>query len=95
MVCRVLSAVAISINWVRRRRTRPNFFNDVKVPKENLLGEEGMGFIYLMRELPQERLSIAVSTMAMQAVIEQTVNYVKERKAFGKALLNFRTHSSR
>ena len=54
------------------------FFNDVKVPKENLLGEEGMGFIYLMRELPQERLSIAVSAMAScESVIEQTVNYVK------------------
>ena len=66
------------------------FFNDVKVPKENLLGEEGMGFIYLMRELPQERLSIAVSAMAScEAVIEQTVNYVKERKAFGAAIGTF------
>ena len=66
------------------------FFNDVKVPKENLLGEEGMGFIYLMRELPQERLSIAVSAMAScEAVIEQTVNYVKERKAFGKSIAEF------
>ena len=66
------------------------FFNDVKVPKENLLGEEGMGFIYLMRELPQERLSIAVSAMAScKSVIEQTVNYVKERKAFGKRIAEF------
>lgn len=66
------------------------FFNDVKVPKENLLGEEGMGFIYLMRELPQERLSIAVSAMAScESVIEQTVNYVKERKAFGKRIAEF------
>jgi acyl-CoA dehydrogenase len=66
------------------------FFNDVKVPKENLLGEEGMGFIYLMRELPQERLSIAVSAMAScEAVIEQTVNYVKEREAFGKSIAEF------
>ena len=66
------------------------FFNDVKVPKENLLGEQGMGFIYLMRELPQERLSIAVSAMAScEAVIEQTVNYVKERKAFGKSIAEF------
>ncbi len=40
------------------------FFNDVKVPKENLLGEEGMGFMYLMQELPQERLTIAASAVA-------------------------------
>jgi acyl-CoA dehydrogenase len=66
------------------------FFNDVKVPKENLLGEEGMGFIYLMRELPQERLSIAVSAVAgCESVMAQTVNYVKERKAFGKSIADF------
>ena len=66
------------------------FFNDVKVPKENLLGQEGMGFIYLMRELPQERLSIAVSAVAScEAVIEQTVNYVKERKACCKSIAEF------
>jgi len=66
------------------------FFNDVKVPKENLLGEEGMGFIYLMRELPQERLSIAVSAVAgCESVMEQTVKYVKERKAFGKTIADF------
>jgi alkylation response protein AidB-like acyl-CoA dehydrogenase len=66
------------------------FFNDVKVPKENLLGEEGMGFIYLMRELPQERLSIAVSAVAgCESVMEQTVKYVKERKAFGKSIADF------
>ena len=66
------------------------FFTDVKVPKENLLGEEGMGFIYLMRELPQERLSIAVSAVAgCESVMAQTVNYVKERKAFGKSIADF------
>jgi alkylation response protein AidB-like acyl-CoA dehydrogenase len=49
-----------------------------------------MGFIYLIRELPQERLSIAVSAMAScKSVIEQTVNYVKERKAFGKRIAEF------
>ena len=66
------------------------FFNDVKVPKENLLGEAGMGFIYLMRELPQERLSIAVSAVSgCESVMAQTVNYVKERKAFGKSIADF------
>lgn len=60
-------------------------FTDVLVPVENLLGEEGQGFIYLMQNLPQERLSIAVSAAAaMEAVLAQTLQYVKERKAFGK-----------
>jgi alkylation response protein AidB-like acyl-CoA dehydrogenase len=62
-------------------------FTDVKVPVENLLGEEGQGFIYLMQNLPQERMSIAVmAAMAMQAVLETTLQYTKERKAFGRPI---------
>lgn len=65
-------------------------FTDVKVPVENLLGEEGMGFIYLMQNLPQERLSIAVmAAAAMESVLEETIRYVKERKAFGKPIGSF------
>ena len=61
-------------------------FTDVKVPAENLLGEEGMGFIYLMQNLPQERLNIAVmAAAAMEAVLTETLQYTKERKAFGQA----------
>lgn len=75
---------------LKAQDTSELFFQDVRVPKENLLGEEGMGFIYLMQELPQERLSIAVSAAAaIEAVIEQTVDYVKERKAFGKPVAAF------
>ena len=66
------------------------FFNDVKVPKENLLGEEGMGFMYLMQELPQERLTIAASAVAAtEAALTMTVAYVKERSAFGKRIADF------
>lgn len=62
-------------------------FTDVKVPVENLLGEEGQGFIYLMQNLPQERLNIAVmAAAAMESVLEQTLQYTKERKAFGKPI---------
>jgi alkylation response protein AidB-like acyl-CoA dehydrogenase len=62
-------------------------FTDVKVPAENLLGEEGMGFIYLMQNLPQERLNIAVmAATAMEAVLTETLQYTKERKAFGKPI---------
>ncbi|MBT5067704.1 MAG: acyl-CoA dehydrogenase [Halieaceae bacterium] len=75
---------------MKAQDTSELFFNDVKVPKDNLLGEAGMGFIYLMRELPQERLSIAVSAVAAcEAVIQETVKYVKQRTAFGKAIADF------
>jgi len=65
-------------------------FTDVKVPAENLLGEEGMGFIYLMQNLPQERIGIAImAAAAMEQVLEQTLQYTKERKAFGKPVGSF------
>ena len=66
------------------------FFEDVRVPITNCLGEEGKGFIYLMSELPQERLSIAVSAQASsQRAFDMTVEYTRERKAFGKPILDF------
>jgi len=66
------------------------FFEDVRVPITNCLGEEGKGFIYLMSELPQERLSIAVSAQASaQRAFDDTVEFVRERKAFGKPVLDF------
>ncbi len=62
-------------------------FTDVKVPAENLLGEEGSGFVYLMQNLPQERIGIAVmAAAAMEAVLEETLQYTKERKAFGRPI---------
>jgi alkylation response protein AidB-like acyl-CoA dehydrogenase len=65
-------------------------FTDVRVPSANMLGEEGQGFVYLMQNLPQERLSIAVmAAAAMEAVIELTLQYTKERKAFGKPIGSF------
>ena len=65
-------------------------FTDVRVPVENLIGEEGMGFIYLMQNLPQERLSIAImAAAAMESVLDETVSYVSERKAFGKPIGSF------
>lgn len=65
-------------------------FSDVQVPVENLLGQEGMGFIYLMQNLPQERISIAIMAAAgMESVLDQTLQYTKERKAFGRSIGNF------
>ena len=65
------------------------FFDDVQVPTANLLGaEEGRGFYQLMEKLPQERLVIAVQCMAMiEHALSVTLDYVKERKAFGRALI--------
>ena len=66
------------------------FFTDVKVPKENLLGQENQGFYYMMKNLPQERMSIAVSALAaIETVLDYTIKYCKERKAFGKPIGNF------
>ena len=66
------------------------FFEDVRVPMTNCLGEEGKGFIYLMSELPQERLSIAIGAQASaQRAYDETVAFVRERKAFGKPVIDF------
>ncbi|MEV6768434.1 acyl-CoA dehydrogenase family protein [Nocardia sp. NPDC051030] len=62
-------------------------FSDVRVPAKNLLGTEGSGFIHLMQNLPQERLSIAVMAAAgMEACLDLTIQYVRDRKAFGKPI---------
>ena len=67
------------------------FFDNVRVPTSNLLGaEEGQGFVQLMQQLPQERLTIGVSGVAvMERALELTIAYVKERKAFGQRLIDF------
>ncbi|MFF3223284.1 acyl-CoA dehydrogenase family protein [Nocardia suismassiliense] len=65
-------------------------FTDVRVPAANLLGQEGAGFIHLMQNLPQERLSIAVmAAAAMEACLDMTIQYVRDRKAFGKPIGTF------
>ena len=66
------------------------FFNDVAVPVANLLGEEGQGFMHLVHNLPQERLSIAISGVAAaRAALDWTLAYVKERQAFGQPIGSF------
>ncbi|WEK57275.1 MAG: acyl-CoA dehydrogenase family protein [Candidatus Brevundimonas phytovorans] len=67
------------------------FFNDVKVPLENAIGgAEGLGFVQLMQQLPQERLNIAVQGVAAaERGLEATLDYVKQRKAFGKRVIDF------
>ncbi len=66
------------------------FFNDVRVPAENLLSNEGEGFMLLVKNLPQERLSIAMAAVAhARAMLEWTIEYAQERQAFGQPIGTF------
>jgi acyl-CoA dehydrogenase len=66
------------------------FFDDVRIPAENLIGEEGQGFRYLMQELPWERLQLAiVAVAASEAALRWTVSYCRERQAFGRSVASF------
>jgi acyl-CoA dehydrogenase len=69
------------------------FFDDVAIPPENVLGEPGRGLRYLMRNLPQERLSIAVTAVAAaERALELTLQYVKDRNAFGRPIGSFQAN---
>ncbi|NMO91934.1 acyl-CoA dehydrogenase family protein [Actinomycetospora sp. TBRC 11914] len=62
-------------------------FTDCRVPASNLVGQEGQGFIHLMQNLPRERMSIAIAaTAGAEKVLDDTITYVKERKAFGRPI---------
>ncbi len=75
---------------LRAQDTAELFFDNVRVPVTNLLGEEGKGFAYLMEELPQERFVIAVAAAAkLERLLSLTLDYVKERKAFGQTVWDF------
>jgi acyl-CoA dehydrogenase len=66
------------------------FFDNVEVPAQNLLGQENNGFIYLMQELPWERMQIAIGAAAKcEAALGWTIAYVNERKAFGRTVSSF------
>jgi alkylation response protein AidB-like acyl-CoA dehydrogenase len=75
---------------MKAQDTAELFFDEVRVPAENLVGREGGGFIHLMEKLPQERLSIAVvAVAAAQKVFDLTLDYCKGRTAFGKPIGSF------
>jgi acyl-CoA dehydrogenase len=75
----------------RGQDTSELFYDDVRIPVSNLLGTvEGQGFIQLMQQLPQERLVIAVGSVAgMETALEHTLRYTKERQAFGRPIFGF------
>ncbi|ABF08603.1 citronellyl-CoA dehydrogenase [Cupriavidus metallidurans] len=64
------------------------FFDDVRVPARNRIGDEGMGFIYQMKQFQEERLNGAARRLACSALIEETADYLRQRVAFGKPLLD-------
>ena len=75
---------------LKAQDTSELFFDDVRVPMTNLLGEENQGFIYLMQELAWERLQVAISAVSnAEAALDWTVAYTKDRKAFGKSIADF------
>lgn len=76
---------------MKAQDTAELFFEDVRVPAANLLGgAEGQGFYQLMSDLPYERALIAVAAVAaMEGAVAQTLQYVKQRKAFGKTIAEF------
>lgn len=66
------------------------YFEDCRVPVENLIGGEGKGFLYMMEKLQQERLVVAISAqIASEDMVEMTIDYIKSRKAFGKSISSF------
>jgi alkylation response protein AidB-like acyl-CoA dehydrogenase len=72
------------------RRASELFFDDVRIPVENLIGEEGQGFRYLMQELPWGRLQLAiVAVAACEAALRWTMKYCSERQAFGRSIASF------
>ncbi len=72
------------------------FFDNVRVPAENLIGEENRGFPAMMTRLAQERLSCSISNVAhAKAVLDETLDYVKERKAFGASVGSFQANKHR
>ncbi|HWE47329.1 MAG TPA: acyl-CoA dehydrogenase family protein [Caulobacteraceae bacterium] len=75
---------------MKAQDTSELFFDDVRIPTGNLIGDENQGFAYLMMGLPQERLIIALTAVAAaEAALEETVRYARERTAFGKSILDF------
>ncbi|MFT5712488.1 MAG: acyl-CoA dehydrogenase [Glaciecola sp.] len=66
------------------------FFENMRIPADALLGQEGQGFVYLMQELPRERLGCAVQAIGhAQGALDITCDYVKDRKAFGQSISQF------
>lgn len=75
---------------MKAQDTSELFFDEVRVPVTNLLGQEGQGFAHLMSELPQERLLVGITAVTvMESALTWTIDYTRDRKAFGKTIADF------
>lgn len=75
---------------MKAQDTSELFFEDLRVPVTNRVGEEGKGFAYMMTQLPEERLMIGVRSVAiMEAALQWTIDYTNQRKAFGQRIADF------
>ncbi|WP_296581775.1 acyl-CoA dehydrogenase family protein [Xanthobacter sp.] len=75
---------------MKAQDTSELFFDEVRVPVTNLLGREGNGFAHLMSELPQERLLVGITAVAvMESALRWTLDYTRDRKAFGRTVADF------
>lgn len=75
---------------MKAQDTSELFFDEVRVPVTNLLGQEGQGFAHLMSELPQERLLVGITAVTvMESALNWTLDYTRDRKAFGKTIADF------
>jgi len=73
---------------MRSSDTAQLFFEDVRIPKKNIIGQEGKGFIYQMQQFQQERIyCVAITLKALELVINETIDYTKQRKVFGKSVI--------
>ncbi|ROS01735.1 citronellyl-CoA dehydrogenase [Sinobacterium caligoides] len=73
---------------MRSSDTAPIYLDNVRVPKSNLVGEEGQGFIYQMIQFQEERLSCISSLASLEWCVEETINYCREREIFGQPLID-------
>ena len=72
---------------MRSSDTAQIFFDDVRIPQANLLGQEGLGFVYQMEQFQEERLHAALTSLKMmETCIQQTIDYTRERTTFGKPI---------
>ncbi|MSP90010.1 MAG: acyl-CoA dehydrogenase [Alphaproteobacteria bacterium] len=95
LICLPMKAKGITVArtldklGMRASDTAQIFFDDVRVPRRHLIGEEGMGFTYQMQQFQEERLWVALSALIhMERAIEKTVAYARERQAFGRSILD-------